>query len=109
MFLCLFFFVVAVNGLLVGFSTLFFAVRELLPTNYLVFWGGAFSIALIWRIGLIIAFRWQIAADKINPQNIQKWEYFWVAMTVFTAALLFPNTLLLALKLGHLLNVHGYH
>lgn len=76
---------IAVNGLLVGFSTLFFAVRELLPTNYLVFWGGAFSIALIWRIGLIIAFRWQIAADKINPQNIQKWEYFWVAMTVFTA------------------------
>jgi diguanylate cyclase (GGDEF)-like protein len=76
---------IAVNGLIVGFFTLFFALKDLLPSSYLIAWSSSFCIALVWRVGLIIGFKHRLKHNHLNTKNIQRWEYYWVLMTAFSA------------------------
>jgi len=93
---------IAVNGILVGFFTLFFALKDLLPLNYIIAWSSSFGIVLVWRVGLIISFKRQLKCKHINANNIQNWEYHWVLMTIFSA-LVFAVLVFLPFSHDHLI------
>lgn len=93
---------IALNGILVGFLTLFFALRDLLPPSYIVAWSGSFGLVLVWRIGLIIGFKHQLKHQHIHANNVQNWECHWVLMTVFSA-LVFAVLVFLPFSHDHLI------
>ena len=48
---------ITVPDLIVGFLSLFFTAKDLLPANYLMLWSSAFSAVLLWRLTLIFNFK----------------------------------------------------
>jgi len=93
---------IAVNGILVGFFTLFFALRDLLPPSYIITWSSFFGLVLVWRVGLIIGFKYQLKRQHIHTDNIQNWEYHWLLMTIFSA-LVFAVLVFLPFSHDHLI------
>lgn len=79
---------IAVHGLIVGFFSLYLAVKDLLATQYLIIWSCFFATILIWRLILIFMFKRQMSLNNINKNNIHKWETYWIGMTIATALVL---------------------
>lgn len=94
----------ALNGLLVAFIALFITVKNLVPLHHLILWSTAFTAVLLWRVGLYLSFKQQINSLKINNSNIQRWEYYWLVMTAFTA-ITFSSLLFLPFSHDHLITI----
>lgn len=77
----------AIIGLVISFLALFFTVKDLLPLNYLVYWSIAFTAIFLWRLSLYLSFKYKIYTEIIDNSNIQRWEYHWIIMTIFTASI----------------------
>lgn len=75
----------AIPCLIIGFFSLFFTVRNILPAHYLLLWSGTFLLGLFWRLYLIFQFKKCDTKGSINADNIVKWEHYWLIMTAFTA------------------------
>jgi len=74
-------------GVLIVYAETIFIIKDVMSSQFVLFWSIAAFISLLPRIYFAYAFHSKLKKSEITPLNIKKWELFWSSSIIFFALL----------------------